>query len=35
MSFGGLKLMTGLDHPDPKMGRICKTVRESVERCRE
>jgi folate-dependent phosphoribosylglycinamide formyltransferase PurN len=35
MSLGGLKLMVGLDHPDPKMKRICETVRESVESCSE
>jgi phosphoribosylglycinamide formyltransferase 1 len=33
MSFGGLKLTEDLDRPDPRMQRICKTVRESVETC--
>jgi folate-dependent phosphoribosylglycinamide formyltransferase PurN len=35
MSLGGLKLMAGLDAPDPKIRRICETVRESVESCSE
>jgi folate-dependent phosphoribosylglycinamide formyltransferase PurN len=35
MSLGGLKLMVDLDNPDPRMRRICDTVRESVESCSE
>lgn len=35
MGLGGLKLMEGLDHPDPMMQQICEMVRESVESCAE
>jgi folate-dependent phosphoribosylglycinamide formyltransferase PurN len=35
MSLGGLKLMAGLDYPDPRMRRIRETVRESLESCSE
>lgn len=33
MSLGGLKLMGDLDHPDPRIRRVCRTVREAVESC--
>jgi phosphoribosylglycinamide formyltransferase 1 len=33
MSFGGLKLMVGLDHPDPRMRQISETVYESIDSC--
>lgn len=35
MAFGGLKLMTDLNDPDPKMKRICEGVLESVLKCAE
>ena len=33
MSLGGLKLMSDLDHPDPKLRRVCSAVRESLDCC--
>lgn len=33
MSFGGLDLMSDLDHPDPRLVRVCSVVRESLACC--